>query len=374
MSRTEPPASKPRVTRGNVYGTPGGTGRAYAPGAPRKKPRWGRIALVVVGVVVLIGLAAAGCGLAYVSNLDDKLHRTDAFSGLGERPGKTVDGTQNILFLGSDSRDGGAYDPKAKPNANEGTVKNERSDAIMVLHIPADHKKAYLISIPRDTYVFVPELNGHGGQKAKINAAFAWGGIPLTVKTVENFTGVKIDHVAKIDFNGFKKMTDAVGGVDVTVDKTVKDPRSKRTFKAGVNHLDGAAALDYVRQRYGLPRGDFDRVQRQQIFLRALAQKATDTGTLTNPVKLKNFLDATTESLTVDNGFSLKDMALEFRGLRPSDITFITSPHLGSQNVDGQSVVVSDKEKAIALWSAVEKDDVADWLAANPANNATRGS
>ncbi|MFI5959531.1 LCP family protein [Cryptosporangium sp. NPDC051539] len=381
MARTEPPASKPRVTRGNVYGskgvygTPGGAGTTYAPGGPRKnKPRWGRIVLVVGGVVALIVLLAAGCGLAYISNLDDKLHRTDAFSGLGDRPGKTVDGTQNILFLGSDSRDGGAYDPKAKPNAKEGTVKNERSDAIMVLHIPKDHKKAYLISIPRDTYVFVPELNGHGGQKAKINAAFAWGGIPLTVKTVENFTGVKIDHVAKIDFNGFKAMTDAVGGVDVTVDKTVKDPRSKRTFKAGVNHLDGNAALDYVRQRYGLPRGDFDRVQRQQIFLRALAQKATDTGTLTNPVKLKKFLDAATESLTVDNAFSLKDMALEFRSLRPSDISFITSPHLGSQNVDGQSVVVSDKEKAIGLWSAVEKDDVGDWLAANPGNNATRGS
>lgn len=371
MARTEPPASKPRVTRGNVYGGKGVYG-APGPGGPRKsKPRWRRIALVIGGMVALIAVLAAGSAYAYVTNLDEKLNRTDAFSGLDDRPGKTVEGTQNILFLGSDSRDGGAYDPDAEPNT--GDVKNERSDAIMVLHIPADHKKAYIISIPRDTYVYVPELDGNGGARAKINAAFSWGGIPLTVKTVENFTGVKIDHVVKIDFNGFKAMTEALGGVDVTVDKTVYDPRSKRTFKAGVNHLDGDAALDYVRQRYNLPRGDFDRVQRQQIFLRALMQKATDSGTLTNPVKLKNFLDAATTSLTVDNGFSLKDMALEFRSLRPGDLSFVTSPHLGSQTIDGQSVVVSDKEKAIALWSAVEKDTVADWLAANPANNVTSG-
>ncbi|SHN46778.1 LCP family protein [Cryptosporangium aurantiacum] len=374
MARTQPPATKPSGAGGTVYGTRGTStrGTTYGTTGPRKtKPRWGRIALVVGGVVALIALLVAGCGIAYVTNLDEKLNRTDAFSGLGERPSKSVEGTQNILVLGSDSRDGGAYDPNAEPNSGE--VKNERADTIMLLHIPADHSKAYIISIPRDTYVYVPELNGNGGTRAKINAAFAWGGIPLTVKTVENFTGVKIDHVAKIDFNGFKAMTEALGGVDVTVDKTVYDPRSKRTFKAGVNHLDGDAALDYVRQRYNLPRGDFDRVQRQQIFLRALMQKATDSGTLTNPVKLKKFLDAATTSLTVDNAFSLKDMALEFRGLRPGDLAFVTSPHLGSQTVDGQSVVVSDKEKAVELWSAVEKDNVADWLAANPGNNVTSG-
>jgi LCP family protein required for cell wall assembly len=344
---------------GNVY-----TGR-------KVRPKWGRITLLVVGLVVVIGLVVAGCGIAYLTGLDDKLHRTDAFSGLGERPAKSVQGTQNILLLGSDSRDGGAYDPDAKPNT--GTVKNERSDAIMVLHIPEDHSKAYIISIPRDTYVFVPEHDGHGGTKAKINAAFAWGGIPLTVLTVERYTGVKIDHVVKIDFNGFKKMTDAVGGVDVNVEKTVTDPRSKRTFKAGMNHLDGAGALDYVRQRYGLPGSDFDRIRRQQIFIRALMQKATDSGTLTNPVKLKHFLDAATESLTVDQSFSLSDLAMELRSLRADDIKFVTSPHLGSQIVDGQSVVVSDKAKASALWDAVDKDKVQEWLAANPANDPTKG-
>jgi LCP family protein required for cell wall assembly len=335
------------------------------------RPRWGRIALVVVAFLALIGLVVAGYGVYYVNALDNKVKRTDPFSAItGDRPAKVVDGAQNILVLGSDSRDGAAFNPKDR-SSTTATVKGERSDAIMLMHIPKDQKKAYVISIPRDTYVFVPEYKGYGGYKTKINAAYAWGGEMLTVRAVEGFTGVKIDHVAKIDFNGFQRMTDALGGVTVQVDKT--DPRSKRTFKAGPNELDGAAALDYVRQRYGLPRGDFDRVQRQQIFMRALLQKATDSGTLTNPVKLKSFLDAAADSITVDKDFSLKDMALQFRGLRPADLAFITTPNRGSENVNGQSVVVADKEKASALFEAVSKDTVEEWLAANPPNNPTTG-
>ena len=355
-------ATRPPNRGGNVYGTRRKTG-----------PRWGRIILVLVGILAIIGLVIAGCGIAYYSSLDNKLKRTDAFAGIdGDRPNKTVSGALNILILGSDSRDGAAFNPKDR-SSTTATVAGERSDAIMVLHIPANHDRAYIVSIPRDTYVFVPKYKGQGGRKAKINAAFAWGGIPLTVATVENFTGVKMDHVLKVDFNGFQKMTDAVGGVDVTVAKTVTDPRSKWTFKAGVNHLNGAAALDYVRQRYGLPGGDFDRVARQQIFLRALLKKATDTGTLSNPVKLKNFLDAATSSLTVDNGFSLTDTALQFRNLRPGDLTFITNPNNGSQTVNGESVVVSNKPKAAALWDAVNNDKVTEWMKSNQANNATAG-
>ncbi len=337
------------------------------------RPRWGRIALVVVAFLALIGLLVAGYGVYYVNALDDKVKRTDPFSAItGDRPAKVVDGALNILVLGSDSRDGAAFNPKDR-SSTTATVKGERADTIMLMHVPANQKKAFVISIPRDTYVFVPEHKGYGGYKAKINAAYAWGGEMLTVRAVEGFTGVKIDHVAKVDFNGFQRMTDALGGVTVQVDKTVFDPRSKRTFKAGANELDGAAALDYVRQRYNLPRGDFDRVQRQQIFMRALMQKATDGGTLTNPAKLKSFLDASADSVTVDKDFSLKDMALQFRKLRPADLSFITTPNRGSENVNGQSVVVADKEKASALFDAVTNDKVEEWLAANPPNNPTTG-
>jgi LCP family protein required for cell wall assembly len=337
------------------------------------RPRWGRIALVLVGFLAILGLFVAGYGFYYVNSLDDKVKRDDPFAQItGDRPPKVVDGALNILVLGSDSRDGAAFNPNDK-SSTTATVAGERADTIMLLHVPESHDKAQLISIPRDTYVFVPEYKGNGGYKAKINAAYAWGGAGLTVRAVEGFTGVKIDHVAKIDFNGFQKMTDALGGVTVNVDKTVYDPRSKRTFKAGPNELDGAEALDYVRQRYNLPRGDFDRVQRQQIFLRALMQKATDSGTLTNPVKLKNFLDATAGALTVDKGMSLKDMALQFRKLRSDDLTFLTTPNQGSAQVNGQSVVLADKEKASALFEAVKNDTVDEWLAANPPNNATTG-
>jgi LCP family protein required for cell wall assembly len=337
------------------------------------RPRWGRILLVLVVFIALIGLFVGGYGMYYVNSLDEKVKRSDPFSAItGDRPPKLVDGALNILILGSDSRAGLAYD-KNDPSSTTVTVPGERADTIMLMHLPASHDKAQLISIPRDTYVFIPKHKEFGGHRAKINAAYPWGGATLTVQAVEGFTGVKIDHVAKIDFNGFKRMTDALGGVTVNIEKTVFDPRSKRTFKQGPNELDGTAALDYVRQRYNLPRGDFDRVQRQQIFMRALMQKATDSGTLTNPVKLKRFLDASADAVEVDKGLSIKDMALQFRKLRPADLTFITTPNLGSAQRDGQSVVVADKEKATALFDAVNNDKVDEWLAANPPKNPTTG-
>lgn len=343
-------------------------------GRRRSGPRWGRIALVVGGVLLVVALAGAGLATWRLSSYDDNLTRVDPFAAItGDRPAKTVDGALNILVLGSDSRDGTA--PQSEDaSSNTASVPGERADTIILAHIPASQDRVYLISIPRDTYVFVPESeSGEGGYRAKINAAYAWGGIALTVQTVEGFTGVRVDHVVKVDFNGFQAMTDALGGVDVTVEETVTDPRSNRTFTAGVNSLDGAAALDYVRQRYGLRNGDFDRVRRQQIFLRALLQKATDTGTLSNPAKLDGFLTAASESLTVDEGFSLVDLGLQFRDLRSDDLVFVTSPNVGSEDVDGQSVVVSDKEKASALYQAVSDDTVADWIAANPQQPATGG-
>lgn len=314
--------------------------------------------------MVVLGVAGVSCGLYFANSLNDRLDRTDAFSGLtGGRPPKLVNGALNILVLGSDGR---------APGQDPG-VDGERSDSVMLLHLPASHDKAYMVSIPRDTYVDIPKHDGQGGKKAKINAAFAWGGIPLVVKTVEKFTSVKIDHVIKIDFGGFKTMTDAVGGVDVMVDQTVYDPRSQRTFQAGWNHLDGDAALDYVRQRYNLPNGDFDRMQRQQIFLKALMRKATDSGMLTSPSKLKKFLESAADSMTVDKDFSLVDLALQFKGIRMSDLAFITMPFSGFEEVNGESVVIVDKKAAGALFEAIKRDKVGNWLKDNPPNNAENG-
>ncbi len=312
-------------------------------------------------------LGVGGYAAARVAGLNGNLKRTDPFAGLSsDRPHKTVDGAINMLLVGDDNADGS--------RGYQG-VSGQRTDAIVLLHVPASHDKAYLISIPRDTYVFVPKAkNGEGGYKTKINAAYSYGGAPLLIQTVEGFTDVKIDHLMVVGFQGFKTMTDALGGVDVTVAKTTTDPRSKRTFTKGVNHLDGTAALDYVRQRYGLPGSDFDRQKRLQVFLKALLAKATSSGTLTDPGKLNAFLDAATKSVTVDNDFSLVDMAFQFKGLRGKDVTFVTMPNVGSVTMNGVSYVKSDKEKAASLFKAVNNDTMAQWVQSNKTNNADSGN
>ncbi|WP_083936820.1 LCP family protein [Longispora albida] len=346
-----PPVQPPR---GTAYGKGAGKG----PG--KRRPRWGRIALVVSGVLV-IALIAAGFGAwSYLSGLNDDVKRTDAFEGLvGNRPAKTVDGAFNILLLGSDSRN---------PDNIEADA---RADTMMLLHVTAKHDQAYVISLPRDLWVHVPKnpKGGPGNQMAKLNAAFAWGGAPLTVATVEGYTGVRVDHVALIDFDGLRAVTDALGGVDMYVEQDVTSIHgytSHRSWKKGMNHFSGDAALDYIRQRKQFPDGDFARMRHQQQFIKAMLDKAADTGTLTNPVKLKAFLDSAIKALVVDKDFQLIDMAIQFRGLRSNNLTFMTSPNAGTDTVDGESVILSDKVKAKALYEAVNKDKIAEWVQANP--------
>jgi anionic cell wall polymer biosynthesis LytR-Cps2A-Psr (LCP) family protein len=154
--------------------------------------------------------------------------------------------------------------------------------------------------------------------------------------------------------------------VDLNIEQDVTSIHAPhRHFKKGVQHLNGEEALDYVRQRKQFPEGDFARMRHQQQFMRALMQKATDTGTLTNPAKLNNFLQAAAKAIKVDKDLSLADMALQFRNIRGNDLTFLVSPHAGTQDINGENVVVSDKAKASALYQAVATDKVADWQAAN---------
>ncbi|PZG01347.1 LCP family protein [Micromonospora deserti] len=351
---------------------PGGPGGPGAPGGPRRRgarPRWGRIGLVAgVAVLVLALLGGAGAWL-YARNLNNDLARTDPFSEItGGRPAKAVDGALNILLVGSDSRD---------PDAPVDQAGKWRADTIIVMHIPANHQEAYLVSIPRDLYVPIPEranADCGSGQRGKINAAFAFGGLPLAVRTVECFTDVRLDHVMAIDFGGFKQVTDALGGVDLTVERTITSiHKPYRTFTKGTNHMDGAEALDWIRQRKQFPDGDFARMRHQQEFLRALMDKAASTGTLTNPKKLNDFLKSVTAAVTVDQGFSLVDMAVQFRNLRSENLTFVTSPHLGSQTINGESVVVSDREKALAMYKAMSADTMAEWVKANQKTDSSGG-
>lgn len=377
-STTEPGQMSGRAQVPGAYGGPpsrsgggpvGPDGPRYI-GAPRRgpKPRWGRIALVAALALLLVGGLGVGGFALYAKGLNDDLSRTDPFSAItGGRPPKTVAGSLNILLVGSDSRD---------PDAPVDKASQWRADTIIMMHIPASQDKAYLVSIPRDLYVVVPENAGAGceGGRAKINAAFARGGLPLAVRTVECFTDVRMDHVIAIDFGGFKEVTDALGGVDLNIEKSITSIHPPyRKFKKGVMHLNGAEALDYIRQRKQFPEGDFARMRHQQEFLRALMDKAASSGTLTNPAKLNSFLKATTKAMTVDKDFSLVDMAIQFRSLRGENLQFLVNPHLGSQTIDGESVVVSDREKALAMYQAIAADKLGDWVKANASPPAGQG-
>jgi LCP family protein required for cell wall assembly len=338
--------------------TGGGRPPGGRPSRRRLRPRWRRIgfagALALLLVIALISAAA----LLWARNLDENLKRTDAFSQIAHRPQKLVDGSLNVLLLGSDSRE-----PDAPPG-------QARTDTVMIMHIPADHKKAYVISLPRDLWLHIPAApsGGQGDTMAKLNAAYAWGGMPLMVQTVEQYTGVRMDHVVLIDFFGFVKVTDALGGVQMNVDQTITSIHPPhRVFTQGPHTFNGTEALDYIRQRYQYADGDFTREKHQQEFLKALLDKAVSVGTLSNPARFKDFVGSAASALTVDQDFSLVDLGWQFRDLRSSDLVFLTSPNDGPGTAGDQSVVLSDSAKASTFYDSVARDRLADYLA-NPGN------
>jgi LCP family protein required for cell wall assembly len=322
--------------------------------APKPRRRWRRTVLIIAAVLaVLIGGGLLGTSL-WLRSVTSEVKRVDAFSEVpeAERPQKAeaAKGALNFLLLGSDTRD-----PE-----NQG---GSRSDTIIVLHLDKNRSKAQMVSIPRDTWVFVPKSkNGqYGNTNAKINAAYAWGGVPLVVQTVEKFTGIRIDHVAIVDFSGFKEIVDALGGVDIDVPQSFTsthslNPDGKRHFAKGMQTMDGAAALDYARERFAFKDGDFARIQHQQQVIKAILNKAASGGTLTNPTRLNAFLQATADSVTVDGTLNIFDMAMELRGLRGDDLTFYTSPTKGTGTVGSESVVFSDTDKVKPFYDAIRED------------------
>jgi len=326
-----------------------------APAKPRRRKR--RIILIAVLVPVLLLAFGAGGLALYLHNVSSSVQRVDAFASVPEasRPQKdaAAGNATNFLLLGSDSRD---------PENTDGS----RSDTIIVLHLNKGQSAAELISIPRDTWVFIPKSadGKHGGVDSKINAAFAWGGVPLMVQTVEGYTGVRIDHVAMVDFSGFKEIVDALGGVTVNVETSFTSNHSLnanhiRHFDKGVQVMDGAAALDYARERYSFKDGDFARIRHQQQVIKAILDKASSGGMLSSPTKINDFLKATADTVSVDNTLNIFDMAMQLRHLRSGNLQFFTSPTKGTGRIGDQSVVLPDTTKAKELFTAVRKDDTA---------------
>ncbi|MFG2110954.1 LCP family protein [Micromonospora chersina] len=327
-----------------------GTEESSTP-APRRR-RGRRIALIVLLVVALLAGGGMLAGGLYYRSINSSIERVDAFDQVPEesRPQVVAKNAMNIMILGSDSRD---------PENSGGS----RSDTIILAHLPADRSSAQLISIPRDTWVPVPRSKDgrHGGRDAKINAAYAWGGIPLMVQTVEKFTGVRVDHVTMVDFSGFKEIVDALGGVEVDVEKgftTNYALSGSRTFAKGPQTMDGAAALDYARERHAFADGDFARIRHQQQVIKAILDKAASGGVLANPGKLNSFVKATSDAVAVDKSLSPLDLALELRGLRSGNLTFLTCPVKGTGQVGSESVVFADTAKAKSVFDAVRRDAV----------------
>ncbi|MDQ1292393.1 MAG: hypothetical protein QG608_271 [Actinomycetota bacterium] len=319
----------------------------------------------MLGVLVALLLALLLAAFLVFQNLKEGYDRNierfgDPFAAIDPttRPSMAPEAEDalNVLLLGSDSRVSAGDPAQWKAGA-------QRTDAIMIVHVDADRKHPAIISIPRDSWVPIPE-NGHG----KINAAFSFGGPTLMVRTVEKLTGVRIDHVAIVDFTGFVTITDALGGVDITVPKDTHDSRIDLT--AGTHHLDGDTALKYVRQRYNLPGGDFDRVKRQQNWLRAVMKKLLSKDLIGHPWDLDSSLTALTKALSTDEGFTIdemQDLAVSLKNLHADDVSFFTVPTTGTGwSPDGkQSIVKLDTEQGGTLWQAVQKDTLTDWITQN---------
>lgn len=325
-------------------------------GDRRRYVRIGIAALIGALAVVLLG------GLAFAWWLNsslDHVTRFDVDVPESSRIAQTEADDLTIVLLGTDSGAQRGTDSILEAvTAAEWPRGDYRSDATMLLHLPADRDEAYIVSFPRDAYVPLYDELGEPVGSNKINAALSLYGPTGAMLTLENVAGLRIDHIAIVDWDGFADITDALGGV------SVKIPGE------GTTELDGDAALDYVRERYDLPNGDFDRVRRQQNFLRAMSEELMSQGIVGNPQRLKSSLDAVTSHLAVDDGWTngdIRSLAWSLRDLDPEDIHFITVPHHGTDTVQGVgSVVVLDETGTQELFRALRSDSIDAWLAANP--------
>ena len=323
-------------------GRPGASGGSRPPGSRPRRSRK-RILGWIAGSLAALVLIAGVTSWAALSHFLGNITKINVFEGLKNRPSGGVQGDLNILLVGSDSRAG--LTKEQQNQLHVGHDPGQRSDTMILLHIPRGGGKAVLVSLPRDSYVTIPAHKDASGRtvpamKNKLNAAYSAGGPELTVATVEQNTHVRIDHYVEINFLGFVKMVNALGGVTVCTPRSISDPvrydpstggnvGSGLHLPAGRSHVNGATALAYVRAREFDPSADIGRIQRQQKFMSALVQKAESTGTLLNPFKLVSFLNAVTGSLKTDPGFGASQMerlAKKLHNMSATHVELLTVP------------------------------------------------
>jgi LCP family protein required for cell wall assembly len=264
----------------------------------------------------------------------------------------------NILLIGSDSR--GNAREQAAQTAATGASSDHRADSLMLVHVPADRRTFYVISLMRDLWVDIP---GYGA--SKINASLEVGGIDMATRTVESLLGVRVNHTVMLDFHGFKLLTDGLGGIDVNVTLPFQSTfETQHVFTAGVNHLDGQAALEFVRERYAFVDGDYQRVRNQQTLLRAVLAKLTSGGTLNDVNAVRALVNFAAQSLTVDQGFdpvSVATLAYALRNIDPNAAGFVTLPTAGVGTIGGASVVLPDYGGINALAAALQEGRIAEF-------------
>lgn len=339
---------------------PPATGPRRAHAAPPRKPRWGRIAIITIGVIFAVVAAAVAYFGIRLNNSVSNIAREESALPTGSRPPSATSTIQannapmNILLIGTDTR------------------KTERgnSDTLILVHLSADRKSVYMVSFPRDMYVTVPGYN-----KQKINAAYSYGGSSLAVQTLENLTGARIDHVVTIDFNDFISLVDTVGPVPIdnpVPSKATDDRGVKYTFPKGAMTLtDGRMALAFVRQREELPNGDLDRTLRQRAFVKALALKIATPEVLANPFKLNDVIATVSKFVKVDAQLSnnaIYSLGLSMTGITSSDqIHMLMAPITGfGTSPDGLSIDLVDFAGVTALGKALQNDTMPAYVAAHP--------
>lgn len=333
--------------------------RARRRQAERRRRRWRRALIVVLSVILVVLLLAGTYLFVLARSFDDNRRTVDAGISETVRAGEPI----NILLLGSDSRDGveatEATDPSAEPDSR-------RSDTMMLVHIPADRGQVYVMSLLRDLYVEIP-----GWGEDKINAAFGEGGHSMAIKTVEQLLDIPVHHIVEVDFEGFRGVTEALGGV------TVCNPTA---FSAGVRNpsyyprgeilLEDTAALRYVRERYAFADGDYTRVQNQQRVVAAAVNRFLSVEILANPARTTSVISTLSSYISTDealNSGSLAAMGWDLRNLRSGDITMFTVPNAGPDRTEtGMSIIRQDPAAMRQLRRALREDSVGEYLNPEP--------
>ena len=317
---------------------------------------------VATGLSVLV-LGAGGIGHAVVSNLETGIGRIDLFKDMKNRPAGGHG--MNLLLVGTDGRE--TITRAEKKKYRLGGAPCHCTDTLMLVHLSADRERASVVSLPRDSYAEIPEHKNratgrqHPAHAVKLNAAYAEGGPRLTVRTVEQMTGVKVDHYLEIDFTGFMKTVDALGGVTICTPKPLKDSYTGLNLSPGTHRLDGGQALQYVRSRHLDGAADLSRMRRQQRFMASLIKRTTSSGLLMNPVKLQRVTASMLKAVRADKDFGTEQMLALGRAMRdfgPASSEFASVPiKENAYQVKGiGSTVKWDTTKAKKLFRTLRED------------------